>query len=190
MANIPNTHTSLIAEHTAICMLGLSRALAPTQAHQSPLAGVPALLLSTNELLVTSLPLEVNPVIPVYPRIAEIESAFAQIATAATMRLFPFELPLLAEISINLLRRIVDICGAVENFVKGAGLSGTSDQAVLSRLVFYLKAVNDFLGLVKTILLEVRFSLLRFCTAYFYSSINVVFFSVFFLRRVYRDKES
>ena len=156
-------------------MATLVRALTPPQACQSPLAGIPALLLPpADELLATSPPLAVAPYISAYPRLAEIERA----ANAAAMRLLPYELPLLAELSVNLLRRIVDVCGAVENFIMGSGWSEASDQAAMASLAFYLQAVNDFLGLVKTILLEV--SLLIFCLLFLPTFLP---FSAFYLKR-------
>ncbi|KAL5106931.1 Exportin-4 [Taenia crassiceps] len=153
-----------LAEHASICMSGLARAL--VSSHHHSLAGVSALLLPFLTGLATSPQIRINggvcDFVPLYPRVAEIEAAFPPVTSATpdgtTGGFLSYELPLLAELSVNLLRRLVEVCGVVEGFAMGNGWLASdapgSQGAVLARLVFYLNAVNAFLGLVKTILIE------------------------------------
>uniref|UniRef100_A0A158R7H6 Mon2_C domain-containing protein n=1 Tax=Taenia asiatica TaxID=60517 RepID=A0A158R7H6_TAEAS len=153
-----------LAEHSSICMSGLARAL--VSPHHHPLAGVSSILLPSSSELATSSQIHIDDgvgdFVPLYPRAAEIEAAFLPVAPAtpdgATGGFLSYELPLLAELSVNLLRRLVEVCGVVKGFAMGnkwpALDAPESRAAVLARLVFYLNAVNTFLGLVKTILLE------------------------------------
>lgn len=155
-----------LAEYASICMSGLACAL--VSPHYHPLAGVSTLLSSPTELATfprVQINSDVGDFVPLYPRAAEIEAAFLPIAPATldgtTGGFLSYELPLLADLSVNLLRRLVEVCGVVEGFALGNGWPALdapeSQGTVLARLVFYLNAVNSFLGLVKTILLEVRF---------------------------------
>ncbi|VDM32657.1 unnamed protein product [Hydatigera taeniaeformis] len=159
----PTTTPCPLAEHASICMSGLAHVL--VSPHHHPLAGVSALLLPSPTELITSLQVQINDVgdfASFYPRTAEVEAAFATLAPAipdgAAGGFLSYELPLLAELTVNLLRRLVEVCGVVERFAMGNGWPASdapgSQEAVLARLVFYLSAVNAFLGLVKTILFE------------------------------------
>ncbi|KAH9278204.1 Exportin-4 [Echinococcus granulosus] len=159
----PSTPCSL-TEHASICMSGLARAL--VSPHHNPLAGVSALLLPSSTELVTFTQIQINSDVSdlssLYPRTAEIEATFVPLAHSTpdgtTGGFLSYELPLLAELSVNLLRRLVEVCGVVEGFAMGNGWPASdapgSQGAVLAHLVFYLNAVNAFLGLVKTILFE------------------------------------
>uniref|UniRef100_A0A5K3FBE1 SpoU_methylase domain-containing protein n=1 Tax=Mesocestoides corti TaxID=53468 RepID=A0A5K3FBE1_MESCO len=142
-------HTnSPLAEHVSICMSGLARSLTPLAA--DPLSGVTALLVSQTEPRADDLNLYAEGVVP-YSRLAEVEAAFPVFPSTG---FHSYELPLLAEMGVNLLRRLVDVCTVLEGFAVGMGWPTTGGEDVLSRLFFYLSAMDAFLGLVKNILLK------------------------------------
>ena len=77
----------------------------------------------------------------------------------------PHELPLLADMSVNLLERLTDMCSALEGFAmsnrhwpswRDSEAGEKADVVVLTKMIFCLSAANEFLKLVKAILLEVE----------------------------------
>ncbi len=129
-------------------MAGLSRSLA-----QPPLAITPTPLLLQAQDQGEGKPLNIGQ-LSTYPRFGEIDRCFNGASSGASFR--SYELPLLAELGVNLLSRLVDVCGVLESYAMGTGWPSDDAEQTLARLLFYLSAINDFLGFVKAVLTKVN----------------------------------
>ncbi|KAL7056487.1 hypothetical protein AAHC03_020928 [Spirometra sp. Aus1] len=140
----------LLADNAATVMDCVSRWF-PDQSSLPP-AACSALLLRDTHLLSPANSDYRQLLLPQLPafRVEElVQSANSQPATAAARitALLTYELPLLAELAVNLLRRLSEIFALLERVISDSDWSnGEAENAetVLSRLLFYLSAGHKF----------------------------------------------
>ncbi|VDL93651.1 unnamed protein product [Schistocephalus solidus] len=154
----------LLADHAATVMDCVSRWLPD---HSSlPSAACTALLMRDTPTPSPSHSVyrQLLPQLPAF-RVEELVQSACQSATAVSITsLHTYELPLLAELAVNLLRRLSETFALLERVISGSAWSNNETenaQTVLSRLLFYLSAGHNFFlftfsVLTRCILVEAR----------------------------------
>ncbi|VDN33024.1 unnamed protein product [Dibothriocephalus latus] len=106
------------------------------------------------------------PQLPVF-RVEELVQSACQPATAAVRitSLQTYELPLLAELTVNLLRRLSETFALLERVISASEWSQSETgnaQTLLSRLLFYLSAAHNFFLFTFTVLTRDHYYILVF----------------------------